>query len=87
MHNGLHSVDTLPPHIMLYIFESLIKPITVYVSEVWGYNKTTQPETDEFSSDLQDKFCESNQPWIIIIGECGIMPPGTIYYLHVVLSK
>ena len=43
------NVGTLPPHIMLHI-ESLIKPITVYGSEVWGYNKTAQSETDKIST-------------------------------------
>ena len=47
MYNRLRSVGTLPPHIMLHMFESLIKPITVYGSEVWGYNKTAQSETDK----------------------------------------
>ena len=32
MYNRLRSVGTLPPHIMLHMFESLITPITVYGS-------------------------------------------------------
>ena len=31
---------------MLHMFNSLIKPIVVYGSEVWGYNKTLQAEND-----------------------------------------
>ena len=47
MYNRLRSVGTLPPHIMLQMFESLIKAIIVYGSAVWGYNKIAQSETDK----------------------------------------
>ena len=46
MYNRLRRVWTLPPHIMLHMFESLIEPITIHGSEVWGYNKIAQSETD-----------------------------------------
>ena len=47
MHHRLRSVGTLPPHIMLNMFNGLIKPIIVYGCEVWGYYRTAQGETDK----------------------------------------
>ena len=47
MYHRLPSVGTLPPHITLHTFNSLIKPIVVYGSEVWSYNKTLQAENDK----------------------------------------
>ena len=90
MYNRLRSVGTHPPHIMLHMFESLIKPITVYGSEIWGYNKTAQSETDKIflrfaRQILRVKPTTSN---IIVFGECGIMPPSvqciisTLCYLN-----
>ena len=47
MYHRLRTVGTLPPHIMLHVFNGLIKPIIAYGSEVWGYNSTAQEETDK----------------------------------------
>ena len=63
---------------MLHMFESRTKHITVYGSEVWGYNKTAKSETDKIflrfaRQILRVKPTRSN---IIIFGECGIMPPS-----------
>ena len=90
MYHRLRSVGTLPPHIMLHMFNGLIKPIIVYGSEVWGYNRTAQGETDKvflrFARQiLRVKPTTSN---IMIFGECGIMPPSvqciisTLCYLN-----
>ena len=46
-HRLRRGVGTLPPHIMLHMFDGLIKPIIVYGSEVWGYNRSAQWEADK----------------------------------------
>ena len=64
--------------------------LVVYGSEVWGYNRTAQGETDKvflrFARQiLRVKPTTSN---IMIFGECGIMPPSvqciisTLCYLN-----
>ena len=62
MYKGLRCVDTLPLHIVLDMFESIV---SVYGSGVWGYKEKAQSETNKISSDLQDQFCEPNQPRVI----------------------
>ena len=56
MYHRLRSVGTLPPHIVLHMFNGLIKPIIVYDSEVWGYDKTAQGETYKVFSQI----CQAN---------------------------
>jgi len=62
----------------LHMFESLIKPIVAYGSEVWGHNNSARSEIDKLflrftKQTLRVKSTTSN---IVIFGECGIMPPS-----------
>ena len=38
IYTRLKNIGILPVKIMMYIFQSLVKPILVYGSEVWGVN-------------------------------------------------
>ena len=47
MYNRVRNVGTLPPHILLHMYDSLVKPITFYGSDVWGHFKPAQLEADK----------------------------------------
>ena len=47
MYSRIRDVGTLPPHIMLHMYDCLVKPITVYGSEVWGHHHQAQSEADK----------------------------------------
>ena len=34
----IKDIGVLPPHIMFYIFDTIVRPITTYGSDVWGCN-------------------------------------------------
>ena len=68
----------LPPNIMCYLFNSLIRPILLYGSDIWGINKAGKETIDKvflryMRCVLGVKCTTSN---IITIGECGEMPPS-----------
>ena len=77
MYKKLRSVGVLPPHVMFYLFNSLIRPILVYGSDIWGGNKKGGSAIDKIfmwflKCVLNVKYTTSN---IIVIGECGLIPP------------
>ena len=86
----LKSLEALPPRVLIHMYETLIRPILVYGSDVWG----SQPQ-GTFAVDkvffwymrciLQVKSTTSN---IMVVGESGQIPPSischinAICYLH-----
>ena len=63
---------------MLHMYDCLVKPITVYGSEVWGHHHPAQSEADKIffrfaRQVLRVKPTTSN---IIVLGECGVLPPS-----------
>ena len=42
----LRKIGTLPPKLMLYIFDTLIKPILLYGSDVWGVSPSANSDID-----------------------------------------
>ena len=78
MYSRIRDVGTLQPHIMLHMYDCLVKPITVYGSEVWGHHHPAQSEADKIffrfaRQVLRVKPTTSN---IIVLGECGVLPPS-----------
>ena len=80
----------LPPHIMLHVFETLIKPILTYGGDVWGISKNARCMIDKLYLNfarcvLGVKSTTSNH---IVHGECGRIPPSvsveiaTMKYWH-----
>ena len=70
---------------MMYIFQSLVKPILVYGSEVWGVNMNAIKAIDKVflwyaRSVMRVKSNTSN---LITLGECGIIPPSIICHKQV----
>ena len=73
----------LPPEIRFEIFDTMIKPILTYGSDVWGVNKTALHELDKsFLNYIRCVLCvKSTTSNIIVFGECGKFPPSM--YCHV----
>jgi hypothetical protein len=69
----------IDPIDMFKIFDSMVKPILCYASEIWGYNYVDKIES------LQLKFCKQycnlsqNTASYFALGECGRLPLCTIY--------
>ena len=70
---------------MCLLFESLIKLILIYGSDVWGMNKHCISELDKMylwfiRNMLKVKRTTSNQ---IVFGECGVYPPSVSCHVNV----
>ena len=71
-------IGILPAHIMMYLFELLVKPVLVYGSEIWGTNVDATKCIDKVflwyaRAILRVKPNTSN---IITLGEGGVIPPN-----------
>ena len=79
IYKKIRNIGVLSPKIMGYLFESAVKPILVYGSEIWGHSKTGTAEMDKvflwyMRCVLRVKRTTCNN---IIYGECGMYPPST----------
>jgi hypothetical protein len=78
-------IGKLSPNIMFHLFNSLIRPILLYGSEVWGVSKR--------GTDIIDKVClrfirntlgiKCTTSNIITLGESGQMPPSVFIDINV----
>ena len=71
-------IAPLPPKIMFKLFDSVIKPVLVYGSDVWGHRNAGLESIDKvmlryYRRILNVKATTSN---IIVHGECGMLPPN-----------
>ena len=71
-------LGNLPPKIMFHIFDTVVKPILTYGSDVWGANKTGLTAINKVflrfvRCTLGVKATTCN---IIVFGECGCIPPN-----------
>ena len=73
----------LPPEIRFEIFDTMIKPILTYGSDIWGINKIALHELDKsFLNYIRCVLCvKSTTSNIVVFGECGKFPPSM--YCHV----
>ena len=81
----LRNIHPVPPAIMLKLYEMLVKPVLMYGSDVWGYNKTALAQIDKIMLHycrciLNVKASTSN---IITFNECGILPPSVYSQISV----
>ena len=67
-----------PPHIKLYLFDSLIKPILTYGSEVWRVSKMGQDQIDKvFLRYARHAIgVKPNTSSLMVLGEVGYHPPS-----------
>jgi hypothetical protein len=73
--NRIHNLGYLPPHIMIALFNALVKPVIMYGCEVWGVLPKAVERADKvflqyLKQVLNVKTSTSN---IITYGECGQM--------------
>ena len=81
----LKSVGPLPPRILIHLFENLVRPILLYGSDVWGVNVSENMPIDKLffyymRCVLHVKSTTSN---VIVIGECGQLPPSIHCHINV----
>ena len=73
----------LPPHIMFYIFDTTVRPITAYGSDVWGCNLdlcyTDKVFLDFIKYVLRVKATTCTT---IVYGECGRLPPSVFCHIN-----
>lgn len=64
------------------IFDSMVKPILCYASQIWGYGYVDTIES------IHIKFCKSilyvrrTTSTCMVLGECGRLPLCTTYYIN-----
>ena len=61
IYKRLKNIGIFPVKIMMYIFQSLVKPILVYGSEVWGVNMNAIKAIDMISVFMVCAFCNKGQ--------------------------
>ena len=67
----------LPPHIMFYIFDTIVRPITTYGSDVWGCNLDLHYTDKVFLDFIECVFrVKATTCTTIVYGECGRLPPS-----------
>ena len=78
--------DLMPPSVMFYMFNTLIQPILLYGSEIWGVRKTGCSAIDKvfFSFMKHILYVKQSTSNIITIGECGQIPPSVVCHTNVI---
>ena len=81
----LNSLGTIPPPVSFYIFETLIRPILLYGSDVWGISSCNNDAIGKVLYQfirciLQVKATTSN---VMVIGESGQLPPSVFSHINV----
>ena len=74
----LQSVISIPPKVMLKLFNTVVKPILIYSTDVWDHNKSSTSMADKVMLRfcrcvLSVKVTTSNT---MVYGECEILPPS-----------
>ena len=78
-------MGTIPRRVSFYIFETLIRPILLYDSDVWGISSCNNDAIDKVLYQfirciLQVKATTSNE---MVIGESGHLPPSVFSHINV----
>ena len=74
----ISSFGKLPPHIKMFLFDSLIKPILTYGSEVWAVSEAGTSQADKtFLRHVKHSLGVKNTTSsIMVLGDCGHYPPS-----------
>ena len=85
--NKTKQIGNIPPKYMLFLYQSMIQPVLLYGSEIWGFHKAASETVDKFylwfaRTILNVKASTSN---VITLGECGVLPPGIICHINCIL--
>ena len=74
----LRSITPVPPNVMFKLFNTVVKPILIYGSDVWGCNRNGTSMLDK----VMLRFCrcflnvKATTSNIMVYGECGMLPPS-----------
>ena len=86
MKQKLKHIGKLPPRILFHMFETLIRPILLYGSDVWGIRRQGNDMVDKvfycfIRCALGVKATTSN---LMVLGESGQMPPSVFSHTNVI---
>src|SRR6056300_1485673 len=78
-------IGRLSPALMFEMFNTLVRPILLYGSEVWGINKKGTSDIDKvFLRYIRNVLCvKCTTSKIITVGESGQLPPSVYAHYHV----
>ena len=74
----LRSITRVPPKVMFKLFNTVVKPILIYGSDVWGCNRNGTSMVDK----VMLRFCrcvlnvKATTSNVMVYGECGMLPPS-----------
>ena len=85
LYRKIKAIKALPPTIMFYMFDVLIRPILTYGSDIWGFSKLAGSTLDKIFLNynrctLHVKATTCNA---IVRGECGKFPPSVHCHINV----
>jgi hypothetical protein len=78
-------IGRLSPGLMFEMFNTLVRPILLYGSEVWGIRKKGTSDIDKvFLRYIRNVLCiKCTTSNIITVGECGQLPPSVYAHYNV----
>ena len=81
----LKVIGDIQPTVMVHLFESLIKPILIYGSDVWGASKPARTAVDTIFLRYVKNFLgvKTTTSTHIVHGEVGCLPPSTACVISV----
>ena len=74
----MKSIGPLPPQILFYMFNTLIKPILLYTSEIWGVYKNGRDSINNFFLKYMKRALgvKKTTSTIMVVGETGQVHPS-----------
>ena len=88
----LKCIKALPTEIRFDIFDTMIRPIITYTSDVWGLNKSGLNDLDKLFLLFLLLCVKATTSNVVVFGECGKFPPSmycqanVLCYLHRLLT-
>ena len=81
----IKGLSSLPPTIMFYMFDALVRPILTYGSDVWGFNKSCSDILDKiFLNHVRCTLHVKGTTCIdVVTGESGKFPPSVYCHINV----
>ena len=85
IHRKTKYISPLPLNIACHLYRSLVQPIMLYGSDVWGKSTSANASNDKLFNwflrcTLGVKLSTSN---LVTVGECGQIPPSVIAHMNI----
>ena len=83
----LANLGDVPPKLKVHLYQSMVQPILLYGSDIWGHNCQATKTLDNVFMEflrriLKVKMTTSNH---ITIGEFGLIPPSVLSHINTIL--